>query len=150
MLNVHEGCAKGSCDNAELGRNVCRICGRSGHWGNECPDRALKRKGPQGQDPRPTKKARIDAKTETKTEIKIEDTKSGVAKQEYVPPPPPPKPSLASSSTKPSSSTRPPSPPAPRAVIPPWRVTSEVATRFVFKGKRDRYPLEGRRQHRAS
>ena len=150
MLNMHEGCAKGSCDNAELGRNVCRICGRSGHWGNECPDRALKRKGPQGQDPRPTKKARIDAKTETKTEIKIEDTKSGVAKQEYVPPPPPPKPSLASSSTKPSSSTRPPSPPAPRAVIPPWRLTSEAATRFVFKGKRDRYPLEGRRQHRAS
>ena len=29
--------AASSCSNVELPKDVCRVCGKEGHWGNECP-----------------------------------------------------------------------------------------------------------------
>ena len=39
LIYSHEGEGKGKVVNAELGQDTCRLCGKAGHWGNECPTR---------------------------------------------------------------------------------------------------------------
>ena len=39
LLDKYEGNTKSICDNRELPAGTCRVCGVSGHWGNECPSR---------------------------------------------------------------------------------------------------------------
>ena len=39
LLLKYEGGAKSGCNNNDLPANACRVCGESGHWGNECPRR---------------------------------------------------------------------------------------------------------------
>jgi len=39
LIVSHEGDAKGAVVNADIGQDNCRLCGKAGHWGNECPNR---------------------------------------------------------------------------------------------------------------
>ena len=43
---MHVGSSKGSLPNDQLDTSSCRICGQTGHWGNECPSRYPGRPSP--------------------------------------------------------------------------------------------------------
>ena len=136
LLDRHEGRAHSTSSNEDLGRNRCRICGITGHWGNECPERKRRRTGPQGQDIKDdspvAKKARADVKTDIKTEVTQQQqqhkVKTEATKKEEapVPPPPAPRPSPSVPTPPPPSTTT--SSTSSSSSVPPWRQGRGIGT----------------------
>ena len=71
MVQIYEGPCKSRGKNAELVKKVCRFCGKTGHWGNECPTRIPLPKsasggaaGPHAEDDREREDSQATARTD--------------------------------------------------------------------------------------